>query len=382
MLVAGEASGDALGASLMAGLRQRSPLPVRFSGIGGELMTAAGLDSLFPMRELSVMGLAEVLPRLPRLLGRIGETVAMARSGRPDALVTIDAPSFGLRVGAKLRGEGIPRIHYVAPQLWAWRPGRARRLGEKTDCLLALLPFEPEFFRRFDIDCRFVGHPAVERMIATATDQPKDKAHFGLGAEQPTLLMLPGSRQGEITRLLPVFQAVVARLRRRWPDLAVLLPTVENVAAEVRRSVADWPSPPLVVQDGADRMAAFGAADFALAASGTVTLELALSGTPMVVAYRANPLTAALVRRLIKVDHVAIPNILLGGGVVPEFIQEHCQPEPIAEALAHLLDDPSARAEQCEQLAQMARMLGSDGEPPSLRAARAVLEVIESRSAD
>lgn len=376
MLIAGEASGDALGASLMTALRASSDSPVRFTGVGGELMAAEGLVSRFPMRELAVMGLAEVLPRLPQLLRRVSEMVAYAKTERPDAIVTIDAPSFGLRVTEKLRGQGFPRIHYVAPQLWAWRPGRARRLGQRTDCLLALLPFEPEFFRSYDIDCQFVGHPAVERVAAIGEARDEVRERLGLDPAQPVLVMLPGSRHGEVTRLLPVFRSVAERLLSVRSDLVVLLPTVSNVAEEVHQQLASWAVPHRILQ-GEERLASFRAADVALAASGTVTLELALSGTPMVVAYKANALTAALVRRLIRVSHVSMPNILLGDEVVPEFIQESCRAELIADGIAQLFDDCSARQRQVAALTCIARMLGADGERPSLRAASAVLEVIE-----
>ena len=379
MLVAGEASGDALGASLMVALTQLSPDPIRFSGVGGELMAAAGLNSAFPMRELAVMGIAEVLPRLPSLLRRIDQTVDLAISGRPDALVTIDAPSFSLRVSRRLSGQGIPRVHYVAPQLWAWRPGRAKRLAERTDVLLALLPFEPEFFRGFGVDCRFVGHPAVERVSAVDVGRLEARQLFGLDAEQPVLALLPGSRHGEIKRLLPVYRSVCERLRAQRGDLAFVLPTVSNVAAEIRQAIAGWSIPVAVVEGLENRISAFRAADAALAASGTVTVELALAGTPMVVCYRANPLTAALVRRLLKVSYVAMPNILVNGPVVPEFIQENCRPDAVAEATGRLLDDSAERSRQREALARIAGDLGAGGEAPSLRAARAVLEVLQHR---
>lgn len=379
MLIAGEASGDALGASLMSALRSCSSRSFRFSGVGGELMSAEGLASLFPMNDLAVMGLAEVLPRLPLLLHRIAQTVDHAKAERPDAVVSIDAPSFGLRVTEKLQGLDIPRVHYVAPQLWAWRPGRAQRLKQRTDSILALLPFEPEFFRSYGLDCHFVGHPAVERVAAISEEPSAVRARLDIAPGRPVLVLLPGSRHGEVARLLPAFREVAVRVAQKFPALAVLLPTVDNVAAEVRQRTLDWPIDVRVLEGPTERLASFRAADVALAASGTVTLELALSRTPMVVAYRANPMTAALVRRLITVEHVAMPNILVGSDVVPEFIQERCRPDLIAASIVDLLDNPNARASQIQALSEIARMLGAEGERPSLRAARAVLEVMESR---
>lgn len=342
-------------------------------------MAAEGLATRFPMHELAVMGLAEVLPRLPRLLRRVAETAAYVKTERPDAIVTIDAPSFGLRVTEKLQGLGIARIHYVAPQLWAWRPGRARRLRQRTDCLLALLPFEPEFFAAYDIPCRFVGHPAVERVAAVCEKTDAIRRRLGLVGEKPVLVMLPGSRQGEVKRLLPVFCSVAENLMDEWGGLTVLVPTVSNVVEDVRHQLDGWSVPHRVLDGGVDRLASFRVADVALAASGTVTLELALSGTPMAVAYRANPLTAALVRRLIKVRHVAIPNILLGREVVPEFIQEDCQPDKITAGLAKLLANKNVRDQQVDDLAQISGLLGAGGLRPSLRAANAVLEMINDR---
>ncbi|MEO5335561.1 MAG: lipid-A-disaccharide synthase [Magnetospirillum sp. WYHS-4] len=369
-LVAGEPSGDALGASLMAGLRKLRP-DVRFVGVGGERMCAEGLESLFPMADLAVMGLAEVVPRLPNLVRRIRQTAAEVERLRPAALVTIDAPDFSFRVARKLKGKGIPLIHYVAPTVWAWRPGRARKIARFLDHLLVLLPFEPPWFEREGLGCTFVGHPVVESG-ADRGDGARFRAAHGIPASAPLLCVLPGSRQGEVMRLLPVFAATLERLRASHPDLRVVVPTVANVAATVRR--ATWPVPAVVVDGQAEKYDAFAAADAALAASGTVALELALAGTPTVVAYRVNRLTAWLARRLIRVRWVNLVNILLDRGAVPELLQEACSPDRLADELRSLLDDEAARQAQRDAGGLALAMLGRGGVSPGDRAARAVLQ--------
>ncbi|HZD25222.1 MAG TPA: lipid-A-disaccharide synthase, partial [Alphaproteobacteria bacterium] len=270
MLIAGEVSGDALGGRLMAALRERWDGDVRFTGVGGEQMAAEGLLSLFPMSELSVMGLAEVLPRLPGLLRRIVEVASFAREAQPDVLVTIDAPSFGLRVARRLGGAGIPLVHYVAPQLWAWRPSRARRIARTVDRLLALLPFEPEFFARYGVPCSFVGHPVVELPYETPEDGVAFREEFGIPADAETLLVLPGSRQSETARLLPVFGGTIKRLAVARPELQVIVATLPSVEDDVRAAVASWPLPVHLVTRRQHRFGAFATADVALAASGTV----------------------------------------------------------------------------------------------------------------
>ncbi len=370
-LIAGEPSGDRLGAALMRSLRALAADGVAFDGIGGEAMAAEGLQSRFPMAELSLVGVAEVLPHLPRLLRRIAETAAAVRAQRPAALVTIDAPSFSLRVGRRLAGAGIPRIHYVAPQVWAWRPGRARHLGGAVDHLLALLPFEPPFFTRYGVDCRFVGHPAVER---PAGDGPAFRQRHGIDPAARLLCLLPGSRGGEVRRLLPLFGEVAGRLTAGRPDLRLVVPTVRPVAAAVAAAAAAWPGRPVVVEgQGAD---AFAASDAALAASGTVSLELALAGTPTVVTYRANPITAAIVMPLVTVDHVSIPNLIAERRVMPELVQGAARPETLAAEVAPLLDRTAAAARQQAALTGVAAALGAGAEAPSRRAARAILERI------
>jgi lipid-A-disaccharide synthase len=378
-MVAGEASGDVLGARLIGALEQRHQGPVSFSGIGGAQMAAAGMKSLFPISDLSVMGLAEILPRLPLLLRRLSETAAHVRTKRPAALITIDVPGFSFRLAKRLAGEGIPLIHYVAPQVWAWRPGRARHLAGRLDHLLALLPFEPAFFQDFDLPCEFVGHPIIEGVAEMPGDGPALRKRNGIAADVPVLALLPGSRVGEVRRLLPTFAGVAVILHQARPGLHIVIPTVEQVAETVAQAVQSWPMPTHLMQGPSGRADAFAAAQAALAASGTVSLELALRGVPSVVAYRTNPITAALVRRMLTIPHVALPNILAGEKVMAEFLQENCQPQPIAKALADLLDDSGHRARQQEKFAHIAGLLGRDGIAPSLRAADAILGLMDGR---
>ena len=349
---------------------------IQFSGVGGSLMAAEGMDSLFPIADLSVMGLAEILPRLPLLLRRLAETAAHVRATQPAALITIDAPGFSFRLAKRLAGTGIPLIHYVAPQVWAWRPGRARHLSGCIDHLLALLPFEPAFFNDYDLPCDFVGHPVIEGVMERPGDGPAFRAAHDIPAEAPVLALLPGSRVGEVKRLLPTFAQAAALLHKDRPGLAVVIPTVEQVAENVTAAVGHWPMATHVIKGPSGRADAFAAANAALAASGTVSLELALRGVPAVVAYKTNPLTAAVLRRLLTIPHVALPNILTGEEVMAEFLQENCQAGPIAANLTQLLDDPTQRARQQEKFAHIAAMLGRDGEAPSLRAADAVLRTI------
>ena len=376
-LVAGEASGDKLGAALMAGLKGLVP-GLEFRGIGGPRMEAEGLTSLFPMEELSVMGLLEVLPKYRALKARIAQTAAAVLMERADALITIDSPDFGLRVARAARAErpGLRTIHYVAPSVWAWRPGRAAKMAEVVDHVLALLPFEPPYMEAAGMTCDFVGHPVVAEPQATAAEAAEFRETLMIGPEQPLVLCLPGSRRGEVRRLGPRFDETLKRLRDREPGLRVVLPTVRGVAGLVREMAARWPFPPVVVETEADRRAAFAAADLALAASGTVSLELAASRTPMVIGYDMNPITRLLIGRMLKVDTVTLVNLVSETRAVPEFLGRACRPGPMAGAMMRLLDDPDAREAQLDAMAVTMERLGLGGEAPGLRAARSVLSVL------
>ena len=367
-LIAGEPSGDRLGAALMAGLKALSP-GVEFHGIGGPLMQAEGMVSLFPMEELSIMGLVEVLPKYRALKRRMAEAAADALACQPAALITIDSPDFCLRVAALVKQSrpDLRTIHYVAPSVWAWRPGRAAKMARHIDHVLALLPFEPPYMQAAGMTCDFVGHPVVSEPLAS----PEERAV--LAAEGPLLLALPGSRKGEVSRLCPVFGATIARLKARHPTLRVVLPTVRGVEPLVRELTRDWAVAPQIITDAALKRAAFAMADVALAASGTVSLELAANDCPMVIAYDMNRLTLWLMRSAARVDTVTLVNLVSETRVVPEFIGARCQPDLIAPALEALLADPSGQTEAMKMTMQR---LGQGGDPPGLRAARSVLAAL------
>ena len=367
-LIAGEPSGDRLGAALMAALKALSP-GVEFHGIGGPLMQAEGMVSLFPMEELSIMGLVEVLPKYRALKRRIAEAAADVLAAQPAALITIDSPDFCLRVAALVKQSrpDLRTIHYVAPSVWAWRPGRAAKMARHIDHVLALLPFEPPYMQAAGMTCDFVGHPVVSEPLAS----PEERAV--MAGEGPLLLALPGSRKGEVSRLCPVFGATIARLKEHHPALRVALPTVRGVERLVRDLTRDWAVAPQIITDAAQKRVAFALADVALAASGTVSLELAANACPMVIAYDMNRLTLWLMRRAAQVDTVTLVNLVSETRVVPEFIGARCQPDLIAPALEALLADPSGQTQAMQVTMQR---LGQGGDAPGLRAARSVLAAL------
>jgi lipid-A-disaccharide synthase len=370
-LVVGEPSGDRLGAALMAGLRTLAP-DVTFAGVGGPLMQAEGMESLFPMEELSVMGIAEVLPKYRHLKRRIRETAHAVIDSGVQALITIDSPDFCLRV-ARIVKDARPdlrTIHYVAPSVWAWRPGRAAKMAKVIDHVLALLPFEPPYMTAAGMTCDFVGHPVVAEPLAT----PAERA--ALAGEGPLILALPGSRRGEVSRLAPVLGKVLERVRAAHPKARVALPTVRGVADLVADLTADWPIRPQIITDPALKRGAFAAADVALAASGTVSLELAANACPMVIAYRLHPISFWLMRRAALIDTVTLVNLVSETRAVPEFLGPECSADRIAPALLDLLHPGPARQAQLDAMALTMQRLGQGGEPPGLRAARSVLSAL------
>ena len=373
-IIAGEASGDKLGAALMAGLEAVSP-GVEFAGIGGDMMQAHGLESLFPMDELSLMGIAEVLPKYFHLKRRIRESAAAALAYKPDVIVTIDAPDFCLRVAKLVKAErDVKIVHYVAPSVWAWRPGRADKMARVVDHVLALLPFEPPLMTRTGMGATFVGHPAVSEQVASDAEAAEFRATHGLG-EAPVLLALPGSRSGEIARLGPVLAAALHDIVAEMPDLRLVIPVAPGKQEMVRALVADWPGAPVLIapEAAADKRAAFKAANAALAVSGTVALELAAADTPMVIAYNLNWLSRLIIKPLLKTDTFNLVNLVTDSRIVPEFVGDKCRADLIAPATLAVLRAPDA---QRAAMAQTMRALGQGGEAPGLRAARAVLEVV------
>lgn len=352
---------------MIRGLRELDPA-VQIAGIGGPEMTAEGLGSLFPMEVLSVMGLAEVLPRLPHLLRRRDQAAAAIATMKPDALITIDSPDFCLRVAAKARANdpNLRTIHYVAPSVWAWREGRGARMARSIDHVLALLPFEPPFMTAAGMTCDFVGHPVVAEAQASRSDIEAFQRKHGT----KIALVLPGSRKGEISRLAPVFGQALSGIP---PDVRVVVPTVPHLTEAVCELVSNWPGDPLVVTDAETKRTAFGAALAALAASGTVSLELAASGTPMVIAYDMNWFSWQVISRMMKIDTVTLVNLVAGEKIIPEFLGPACQPKPVGAAFGRLLTDPSERDRQTEAFASTMERLGRGGEAPGLRAARSVM---------
>ncbi|MCZ4282036.1 lipid-A-disaccharide synthase [Kiloniella laminariae] len=379
-LIAGEPSGDQLGARLMAALKRATNGRVRFAGVGGERMQAEGLVSLFPINEIAVMGLAEILPHIPVILRRIRETVADVEVKTPAALVTIDAPGFCSRVSKALKGKGIPLIHYVAPSVWAWKKKRAQKISAYLDHLLTLLPFEPPYFEKHGLAATFVGHPVIEA-VGMVDNNSRDFLcqELGLAQDRPILAILPGSRRGEVARLGPIFKETVTRLAQSIPDLQCIIPTVSNVREAVSELAEDWPVPVRVIEGVEGKHKAFCCADSALAASGTVALELAVDGVPAVIAYKVAPLTAFLARFLISIKFVSLPNILVNKEIQPERIQKNCKAEILAEDLRKLLLDPEARKRQIDGYKVAVGLLKSGDDLPSDKAAETILATISNR---
>ncbi|PUB19368.1 lipid-A-disaccharide synthase [Yoonia sediminilitoris] len=365
-LIAGEASGDKLGAALMAGLKSLHP-DVTFDGVGGPLMQAEGLTSRFPMDELSVMGLAEILPKYRALKARIRQMADAVVSTRPDILITIDSPDFCLRVARFVKAASDVRtVHYVAPTVWAWRPGRAAKMAAHIDHVLALFPFEPPLMQAAGMDCDFVGHPVVAEPVASDADAK------ALKQEGTVVMLLPGSRKSEVSRLAERFGAAARMIAEAIPDAHFVVPTTSGVYDLVKSSVGAWNVSVTVLEPGAAQRAAyFKRADVALAASGTVSLELAANGTPMVIAYDMAWLSRLIIWRMLLVDTVTLVNLVSESRTVPEFIGKACKPEPIAKAVIDVLADPAA---QKSAMALTMQRLGQGGLAPGLRAAQAVLD--------
>jgi lipid-A-disaccharide synthase len=373
-LVAGEESGDRLGAALMRALKTKVP-DLEFRGVGGFEMAAEGLPSLFRIDDLAIVGLAAIPQRLPKILSRIRQTAHAAVSERPDVVVIIDAPDFTHRVARRIRkyAPQIPIVDYVSPSVWAWRPRRARVMRRYIDHVLALLPFEPEVHRKLGgPPCTYVGHPLVEQ---AGELRPNAEEAARRNADPPVLLVLPGSRRGEIKRLIAPFRRTVELLARNvWP-IDVVIPTTSHLADMVLRETANWALRPQIVVKREERHAAFRRARAALAKSGTVTLELAVAGVPMVAAYRVSGLEAAIARRLIRVPSVILANLVLGKNVVEEFLQQECRPEVLEEALLPLFSDTPERRRQVEAFAELDRIMQIGQAQPAGKAAEIVLEL-------
>lgn len=372
-LVAGEASGDELGARLIQALTAETGGALRLAGVGGPKMEAAGLSPLFSADEIALVGIAEVLPRVPRVLRRLRSVEAQVRAIRPDAVVTIDAPGFNFRLGARLRGAGIPLIHYVAPTVWAWKPGRARKVARFLDRMLTLFPFEPPYFEQEGLPATFVGHPVVETPFPRLS--PDFRQGWGISADAPVLLVLPGSRAGEVQRLAPRFASCARMLLQRRHDLRIVVGVAPGRKRQIESVFSGLPA--ILVDGDSDKRRWYAAADVALAASGSVTLELARCQTAMVVAYRMAPVTWEIVRRMATIKYANLINVMQDAEAIPEFLQRSCRPDRLARAVDALLQSPEARARQIEITSAAIEDLRNGDLPPSQRAARAILATLD-----
>jgi lipid-A-disaccharide synthase len=375
-LIATEESGDRLGAHLMKVLRQRLGGAVLFEGVGGQSMAREGLVSLFPIEELSIMGLAAVVKQLPKVLRLIRETASAVTQASPDILVIIDSPDFTHRVARRVRARdpSVPIVDYVSPSVWAWRPGRARAMRGYVDHVLALLPFEPQEYRRLSgPPCSYVGHPLTEQIgvLRPSVDEQKRRDD-----QPPILLVLPGSRRSEIRHHMAVFGQTLGRLQAEGVAFELILPTMAHLQEAIATALQDWPVQPRVVIGEQEKRAAFRIARAALAKSGTVTLELAIAGVPMVTAYRTGALEAWILMRAINVKSVILANLVAGENVVPEFLQHDCTPEKLSDALRDVLADSPSRRRQVEAFARIDKIMSTGNQPPSVRAADIVLATL------
>ena len=376
MIIAGETSGDILGADLMQALRRRDS-DIMVTGIGGPKMSAEGLASIFPMSEIAVMGLKEILPRLPALFKRVDEAVAHALAVEPDVMVLIDSPEFNHRVAKRVKAKrpNIKIICYVAPHVWAWRRGRARKMKAYFDAVMAFLPFEPDVFAANDgPPCHFVGHPIIERLDALEPLPDFAKKHR-LKARDVPLAILPGSRVSEVKALIPVFGQVLRYLDRRVENLRPILPLVPHMADMVRAQTADWPGKPIYVEDEAEKIAAFKLSRAALASSGTATMELALAELPTIVAYNMG-LMGDLLVRIMPVPSVVLVNLILDAPAMPEFLQERCDARLIGPALLEVIENDAVNTHYRDMLAGFRPAMQEQGEKPADRAAAFTLSLI------
>ena len=373
-ILAGEESGDQLGALLMDALGGLLPGGVAFRGVGGPRMEARGFHSRFPMSDIALFGITSIIAHIPTILKRVKETVAALAANPPDMLVLIDCPGFNRRVGRQIRKirPDIPIVFYVSPTVWAWRPRRAAEMRSFVDHLLALLPFEPAVHARLGgPDTTYVGHPISERL---AELRPSETERLRRDAAPPCVIVLPGSRRLEIERLSPIFADVVARIDAKHGPIDWVLPAVPQHRALIGQLTATWPVKPRILDGEADKFQAFRSARAALACSGTVTLELAVAGVPQVVAYRTGWLEAQIARRLITADTAVLANLVLGEKVVPEFLQEYATAEAITSALSAVIADGPVRQRQVEAISRLDAIMDFAGEDPSLKAARIVIE--------
>ncbi len=377
-LIAGEPSGDLLGSRLMRALKEKTDNNVEFMGLGGDTMEKEGIKPLFDISELAVMGLVEVIPSIPRVLKRIKQTVNDIIKKRPDIVITIDSWSFCSRIHKALRSlnTGIPQVHYVAPQVWAWKKRRAKTMYKYVDKLLTLLPQEPQYFTKYNLDTQFVGHPVIES-DALKADGSAFRKKYNIPAEKQIISILPGSRHTEVSKLLPDFLKAAKILHEQNPDLYFALPTVKTVVNRVKHMVKKSNLPLTVLETETDRYNAFQASSAAIAASGTVALELAICNIPHIIAYKVSALTYLMAKYLVKIKYVNLTNIMLQRDVVPELLQEKCTPQNIVKNIQELLKNGRFYDAQMTGFTEVKNYLSCGNQTPSQNAADAILEMIK-----
>jgi len=378
-IIAGEPSGDLLASRLMQALRDRDP-DIRFAGIGGETMAASGFDSLFDISDISVMGIVEVLPNLRRILRRINQVLTDIRGRRPDVIVTVDSWGFVHQALARLKKDGdpVPKVHYVAPQVWAWKKGRAKTVARLVDRLMTLLPFEPPYFEKYGLPCTFVGHPVIENTANLANDPLVFKAKYGIPEQCTLISVLPGSRYSEIRRLIPVFKQVLRQLKKTYPDLYLVIPSVAAISEKVEGAFADLEIPHCIILGQSERYAAFNASVFALAASGTVSLELTACGTPHVITYKFGYIANRILKYFSGTKYANLINILADKFVIPEFILKNCRETLITPVVLDLMQHSEKAKAQVNEAQQYLLKLKPGNDMPSEKAAETVLSVLKN----
>ena len=376
-IVAGEPSGDLLASRMMQALRDKHP-NIRFAGMGGETMTALGFKSLFDISEISVMGIFEVLPKLRLIMRRLKQVAKDIRERQPDIIVTVDSWGFVHQLLARLKKEGnhIPKYHYVAPQVWAWRKGRAKTVARLVDHLMTLLPFEPPYFEKYGLECTFVGHPVIENTAGLSCDTLAFRKRYGIPEQCTLISVLPGSRLSEIKRLLPVFKTTIRQLKKEFPDLHLAIPTVAAIAHQVEAAFADFEAPHCIIQGQYERYAAFRSSVFAIAASGTVSLELAACGTPHVIAYKFGYVANKLFKHFAYSKYANLVNILADKFVIPEFILENCRHSLITPVVLDLMKHPDKAKAQVSEAQRHLLKLKPDNAMPSEKAAETIMTVL------
>ncbi|MBQ8557422.1 MAG: lipid-A-disaccharide synthase [Alphaproteobacteria bacterium] len=372
-LITGEPSGDLLGSRVMRALKKQTGGCIQFNGVGGETMIQEGLKSLFDISDLAVMGLVEVIPSLPKILKRFDDIITDIIKVQPDVIMTIDSFSFSVRVHKKLIKNGIqaPHVHYVAPQVWAWKKGRAKTLGRYVDRLFCLLPKEPSYFTPYGLKADFVGHPVIEGG-ADKGDAVSFRVKHKIPENAKVLCLLPGSRKNEVKYLLPIFKEAVEKIQKQVPDLFVVIPTVATVADKLKENFAGWMVPHIVVQGEKERYNAFAASQVSMAASGTVSLELAMAGVPHLIAYRVSPLTGFMARHLLKIKFVNLINLLVDKEIIPELLQENCTVDKLTETILNLLNNPKQETQESLKQLGLGEILS-----PSEKTASLIIEMVK-----